>query len=193
MKTETTIEHLYIEIPNFKKQVTTSYHCFIESVSKQLVFVTNNYQLKLKTIYLANKSKTVLPSIFLKQLLILLNAFTVTIEQYNFECTINNTDFTSLQLLSKFKINRLVWNIISFQNQLNSNYNNQQSINIINAAINLNFTNFSIDLKYNLPHQTIIDINNDLQICIQLKAPHISYDSYNQKQNLNIKKILIIF
>ncbi|WP_425381682.1 hypothetical protein [Spiroplasma endosymbiont of Polydrusus pterygomalis] len=188
MNTQTTIEHLYIEIPNFKNKVITSYHYFIENINKQLILLTNNYQLKLKTIYFANKSKAVLPIIFLEQLLILLNPFSLTIEQYNFECTINNTNVITLQLLSKFKINRLVWKIISFQNQLSSNYHCQQSINLINGAINLKFTNFSIDLKYNLPHQTIIDVNNDLQICIQLKTPHISYDSYNKNQNLNIKK-----
>lgn len=188
MNSQTIIEHLYIEIPNFKNEVITNYDYFIKSVNKELLLITNNYQLKLKTIYLANKSKTILPIIFLEQLLILLHPFTVTIEQYNFECTINNTNITTLQLLTKFTINRLVWKIISFQNQLNNKYNNEKSIKMINAGINLKFTNFSIDLKYNLPQQTIININSDLQICIQLKAPHISYDSYNQNQNLKIKK-----
>ncbi|WP_425377344.1 hypothetical protein [Spiroplasma endosymbiont of Aleiodes alternator] len=187
MNTQTTIEHLYIEIPNFKHEVNTNYSYFIESIKKELTKIINKYQLKLKTIYLSNKNKSVLPINFLEQLLIILKPLTTTIKEYNFECTINNTNFTTLQLFSKFQINRLIWKIISFQNQLNNKFNCQQSIKIINDAINLKINNFSIDLKYNLPHQTVIDVNNDLQICMQLKTPHISYDSYNHKQNLTIK------
>lgn len=188
MTTQTTIEHLYVEIPNFKNQLNTNYSCFIENVNKQLKFVTNKYQLNLKTIYVANKNSNLLPLYFLEQLLMLLQPLTTTIEEYNFECTIKNTNITTLQLFSKFQINRLIWKIISFQNKLNNNYHQQQSIKIINDGINLNFTNFSIDLNYNIPHQTLTDITNDLQICMQLQAPHISYDSYNQKQNLKVKQ-----
>lgn len=193
MKTATIIEHLYIAIPNFKKQATTNYSRFIVNVNKQLQLITNCYQLHLKTIYLANNSKTVLAINFLEQLLRLLKPLTVTVKEYNFECTINNTDVTTLQLFSKFQINRLIWKIISFQDKLSNKYNYQQSIKLITNAINLKFTNFSIDLKYNLPHQTVIDINNDLQVCMQLLAPHISYDSYNDNQNLNAKKYITNF
>jgi len=186
------IQHLYVHIPPFKEEPVVN--DYFKNLTNELSMINQQYELKLKTLYLGSEITTNLTLVDLERLLQLFLPFTNDITEYSFECHFANINNAKMVLLKQFNVNRLVWKVITFQeqwtNKVCSNFNVQAKIALIADAIKTGFTNFSIDLKYHLPKQTITDITNDLLICQKLAAPHISYDSNNKTLNLAVKKVI---
>lgn len=154
---------------------------FLTKIAHELKLIIKQYDLTLKTIYIANSTKAI-PLLFLKRLLSLLAPIVKNINQYSFETSVNTINDNMLKLLQIFSVNRLVWKVTTFQ---------QESINAtIHNSIKMGFTNFSLDLNYNIPNQTKQQLLYDLQQCIFWQAPHISFDNADEYVNLQFKKII---
>jgi oxygen-independent coproporphyrinogen-3 oxidase len=75
-------------------------------------------------------------------------------------------------------VNRISIGIQSFQDadlkQINRRHSASQAINAVKTCRDAGFDNLSIDLIYGLPGQTLEQWKKNLQIAVDLQAPHIS-------------------
>lgn len=190
------IESLFI---NFDiKNINSDFSLFSSNLEKEILDLQNNYQLKIKTVYVATNDLFFLND---NQLIICLNLLKKIIDEnlieYSFEIGYDTLKESQLLILKQFKINRLVWKVRTFNNNLllniNEKFNNEKLIFLIKSSFNFGFKNFSIDLEDNIKNQTKKDIINDLKIVIDLKAPHISYQSNNDFYNYENKEIISKF
>lgn len=204
MKTINTFNHLYIAIPVFTAtDVNINYPItfdnsvlvnFLLTINTTLIQAIKRDNFNIKTIYISNNNYD-LPLLFWQQLFIDLKPIMSNVQECSLECNFYDSMVT-LQLLKQLGVNRLVWKVITFQDDLllsTTSFNYQQKMMLIKKAIALGFSNFSLDLKYNLTTQTVNQITNDLQICCQLKAPHLSYDSDNDEINIIFKNHINLF
>ncbi|WP_308150089.1 hypothetical protein [Spiroplasma sp. AdecLV25b] len=179
MKHTFKIQHLYLYIPDLNYDDFQGAQQFLTKIAHELKLIIKQYDLTLKTIYIANSTKAI-SLLFLKRLLSLLAPIVKNINQYSFETSVNTINDNMLKLLQTFSVNRLVWKVTTFQ---------QEPINAtIHNSIKMGFTNFSLDLNYNIPNQTKQQLLYDLQQCIFLQAPHISFDNADEYVNLQFKK-----
>lgn len=114
--------------------------------------------------------------------------------EYTIECNVEDVSFDLIQLLKSRGINRISLGVQSFNNNLLKVMNRTYDSMIADYAIKLvkeNFDNYSVDLIYGLPNQTISDFKRDLEKLIYYKVPHISlYGLTIEKDSIwGIKKI----
>ena len=83
-----------------------------------------------------------------------------------------------IKVLRKLPVNRLSIGIQSFYDvdlkRMNRRHTSLQAINAVRECQDAGFDNISIDLMYGLPGQTIEQWEKNVQIAIDLQAPHIS-------------------
>lgn len=185
MKHKSHIQHLYLYIPDLEHDDFAFTQHFLTKISQEINDITKQYGWALKTIYLANSGKAI-SLLFLQKLLVLLIPIAKNIIQYSFEVNVNTINDDILSLLQSVEVNRLVWKVITFQQAVT----NQVSLTIIKNSVKMGFTNFSLDLNYNIPKQTKKQLLCDLQQCIDLQAPHISFDNADNHANKQFKKII---
>lgn len=190
------IEHLFINL-KFQNQ-DESFLNFYSALVKEIDELKENHQMQVQTIYLATDDFLLLANEALVAVLTLLQQFVSdTLVEYSFEIGYQTINQDQLSLLQQFKINRLVWRVRTFNNgllvNLNPNFNSIEMFHLIKQSIKLGYNNFSIDLENNIQNQLMNDIISDLEIALQLKAPHISYQSHNDTHDYQSKKIISQF
>ena len=98
--------------------------------------------------------------------------------EFTFECNIESIDEEKLKLLKKNKVNRLSIGVETFNpkflNFLNRKHTKEEVIKKIQLAKNIGFNNINIDLIYALPHETLKDLEEDIDIFLSLDIEHIS-------------------
>lgn len=178
------ISSIYIHIPfcnkicsycDFAKLYNISKYedKYINELIKDIENLPNN---EYKTIYIGGGTPSVLKKDNLIKLLSSLNKFTNNIEEYTFECNIEDINEGLLTILKDNHINRLSIGVESFNKEILSYLNRSTDIDIkdkINLAKKY-FTNINIDLIYAIKDETIKDLENDLKPFIDLDIPHIS-------------------
>lgn len=142
---------------------------------------TANIQEEISTIYIGGGTPTSLNEEQLEVLLKMLYPYSHNVIEYTIEINPETMTLKKLQLLKQYNVTRLSIGVQTFNEdilaKLERKHSNQQVFNLIEAANQLGFEDISIDLMYNLPSQTIKDIQKDLKIVETLKINHISYYS----------------
>ncbi len=109
-----------------------------------------------------------------------------TMGEYTIECNVEDIYLEKLLLFKKYGINRLSIGVQSFDQEELSLCNRKYLVKDIYTALELvarHFNNYSIDLIYGLPNQTIKTWNKSLNEVKQLKIPHLSIYSLTIEEN----------
>ncbi len=204
------IESLYIHIPyceficfccdfyqiktNDKKDTIKN---FLYNLKKELKNL--NFKMNLKTIYIGGGDPSSLNIKFLEEILLNLKKISNNIFEYTIEINPYSITEEKINLFKKYNINRLNFNIKTFDKKLsdkiNQKYSIKEFIKIYTKAKKKGFYNVSFDLIYNIPTQTLKHIKKDLKYIKKLNPNHVSWSSFiidNYKfTNEKYKKIQI--
>jgi len=115
----------------------------------------------------------------------LLNNITKLKTSPNFEFTIEgNFELLTkeyIELYAKYKVNRVSLGVQTFNNKIGKYINRISNYDVLKEKIKClndnNINNINVDLIFGLPHQTLNDVKNDLDLYLNLNIPHISYYS----------------
>jgi putative oxygen-independent coproporphyrinogen III oxidase len=98
--------------------------------------------------------------------------------EYTFEANPGELSTEKLQLLFDYGVNRLSFGVQSFENHLleriGRTHRAADVYDTVNKANQIGFTNYSIDLMYGLPKQTMEDAKLSLDQAFTLGAKHFS-------------------
>ena len=113
-----------------------------------------------KTIYIGGGTPSSLSLKEIEYLLLLTNLFNKNnLEEFTFECNIEDVNEELLQLLKKYHVNRLSIGIESFDKDnllfMNRNCNYEDAQKKVELARSLGFNNINLDLIYALPNEKI--------------------------------------
>ena len=151
---------------------------------------------KVKTIYIGGGTPSCLSFKEIEYLLLLTNLLDKSqIEEFTFECNIEDINEELLQLLRKYKVNRLSLGIESFDKEnlqlMKRNVDYIDVRNKIKLARTLGFDNINLDLIYALPNEKLSTLKKDLKLLLALNPEHISTYSLMIEDNtyLNYKKV----
>lgn len=182
---------LYIHIPfcksicnycDFTKLVSSkeNQEKYINRLLDEIDYYDNELK-NIDTVYIGGGTPNSLPLNLLEKLLIKIKP----ILEKSIESSIElNPEFINkdlVNLLTKYKINRVSIGVESFNDtileSINRKHKKDDVINSIKLLKKNNINNINIDLIYGLPNQGFEDIKNDLNIFYTLNIPHISYYS----------------
>ncbi|MGL5041542.1 MAG: radical SAM family heme chaperone HemW [Culicoidibacterales bacterium] len=132
----------------------------------------------IKTVYFGGGTPS---SLNLTELTILLTTFATVITQakeITFEANPESLTLEKLQLLKKYGINRISMGVQTFAiaklESLGRNHTPIQVSQAVQAINQVGIINYSMDLIYALPKQTVIEVISDLEQIIALNPTHIS-------------------
>ncbi len=150
----------------------------------------------IKTIYIGGGTPSCLSLKELKYLLELTNIFKKdNLQEFTFECNIEDINKELLLLLKEYHVNRLSIGIESFDEEnlllMHRNNNYQDTLNKIKLIRELGFNNINLDLIYALPKEKLSTVKKDLKLLLKLNPEHISTYSLMIEDNtfLSYKKI----
>ena len=134
---------------------------------------------KIRTIYIGGGTPSALSLKEIEFLLLLTNKFDKTmLEEFTFECNIEDINEELMLLLKKYNVNRISIGIESFdENNLllmkrKADYNECKSK--IEMMRRLGFNNINIDLIYALPDEKVQVVRDDIKKILSLNPEHIS-------------------
>ncbi len=154
----------------------------------------------IKTIYIGGGTPSALSLKEIEYLLNLTNLFKKNnLEEFTFECNIEDINEELLLLLKKYNVTRLSIGIESFDEEnllLMKRYTTyNDAYKKINLARSLGFNNINLDLIYALPKEKFTVLKKDLKLLLKLNPEHIStysliiedntYLSYKKCENIN--------
>ena len=147
---------------------------------------------EIKTIYIGGGTPSSLSLEEIEDLLNITNLFKKdNIEEFTFECNIEDINNNLLNLLKKYHINRLSIGVESFNQDnlklMNRNTNYSDVVNKINLIRECGFDNINLDLIYALPNETLSILKKDLKLLLSLKPEHISTYSFSLENNTYLK------
>ncbi len=133
----------------------------------------------INTIYIGGGTPSALSLKEIEYLLNLTNLFKKNnLEEFTFECNIEDINEELLKLLKKFNVNRLSIGIESFDEEnllLMKRYASFiDTFQKIKLARNLGFDNINLDLIYALPGEKISVLKKDIKLLLKLNPEHIS-------------------
>ena len=154
---------------------------------------------EIKTIYIGGGTPSALSLKEIEFLLLLTNMFNKNhLEEFTFECNIEDINEELLLLLKKYNVNRLSVGIESFDEEnlllmkRKCDYKNtKEKIDLIRR---LGFNNINLDLIYALPGEKLSVLKKDLRLLLSLNPEHISTYSLMIEDNtfLSYKKVQTI-
>ncbi len=134
---------------------------------------------KIRTIYIGGGTPSALSLKEIEFLLLLTNKFDKTmLEEFTFECNIEDINEELMLLLKKYNVNRISIGIESFDSnnlllmKRKVDYNECKSK--IEMMRRLGFNNINIDLIYALPDEKIQVVRDDIKKILSLNPEHIS-------------------
>ncbi len=142
--------------------------------------ILTNYKGEIiKTIYVGGGTPSTLSVLQLKKLFNILNNINIDSEcEITFEMNVESTTTSKLELMYEFGVNRLSFGVQTFnEDMLKSINRHHTSIEVkemIKSAKEIGFDNINVDLMFNLPSQTISDLQQDLEQFLSLEVNHIS-------------------
>lgn len=151
---------------------------------------------KIKTIYIGGGTPSSLSIKEIEYLLALTNLLNIQeLEEFTFECNIEDITEELLDLLTKFKVNRLSIGIESFDEEnlllmkRKTDYKDaKRKMELIRSK---GFNNVNLDLIYALPGEKMSTLKKDIKLLLSLNPEHISTYSLMIEDNtfLNYKKV----
>ncbi|HOA11139.1 MAG: radical SAM family heme chaperone HemW [Bacilli bacterium] len=157
----------------YQKKWVASY---LEKLKHDLSFF--NVSRDLSTLYIGGGTPSSLSYYELRNLLELLKPYTANVKEYTVEANVESLTLPKLKLMRSYGVNRLSIGVQTTDDYMLKKLNRHHTYTMIKTKIALVkkalFTNFSVDLIYGLPGQTLSDLENDLMNIIKLGAPHIS-------------------
>ena len=196
---------IYIHIPFCKSICSYCDFCKVlyneEWVLKYLVALKNEIKdrymgEKVRTIYIGGGTPSTLSLKEIEYLLTLTKLFNLEeLEEFTFECNIEDINESLLLLLKKFHVNRLSLGIESFSKDklefMKRKANFEDVKNKILLIRSLGFNNINLDLIYALPNEKISILKKDLKQFLKLNPEHISTYSLMIEDNtyLGYKKV----
>lgn len=189
-------EHLYIHVP-FCKSIC-SYCDFAHivydekmvekwqhAIEKELAFASIPYDLK--TIYIGGGTPTSLSPQQLDTLLTTLDPYTDKVEEYTIEINPETLDEEKTSILKKHKINRASIGLQTMDSQLlkilGRHHTWKQVQDTTKLLMKYDITNYSLDIMYSLPFQTIDLLKQTVEAALTLNPKHLSLYSLTIEEN----------
>lgn len=151
---------------------------------------------KVKTIYIGGGTPSSLSLKEIEYLLTLTKLFNISnLEEFTFECNIEDINEEFLKLLKKYNVNRISIGIESFdKNKLDfmkRACDFEYAKTKIELAREIGFNNINLDLIYAIPEEKISTLKKDIKLLLKLNPEHISTYSLMIEDNtfLGYKKI----
>lgn len=146
---------------------------------------------EIKTLYIGGGTPSSLSIKDLKYLFEIVRQFNLTkLEEFTFECNLNDLNEELLQFLFDNGVNRLSIGIESFNEDklkfMERFHSYQEACNIFKIIRNIGFTNVNVDLIYGIPGETLKDLKKDLELILKLNPDHISTYSLIVEDNTKI-------
>ncbi len=148
----------------------------------------------IKTIYIGGGTPSALSLKEIEYVLLLTNLFKKdNLEEFTFECNIEDINEELLLLLKKYQVNRLSIGIESFNKEnlefmkrCNDYKDAQEKIKLIRSY---EFNNINLDLIYAIPNELKSTLKKDLKLLLSLNPEHISTYSLMIEDNTYLKYI----
>lgn len=141
----------------------------------------------LTTIYVGGGTPTSLSYGELEKLLMLLAPYTKDVTEFTFEANVESLTKEKVLLLQKYGVNRLSIGVQTTCNkklaELNRKHRYEDVVEVINFLHEIDFTNFSVDLIFGLPGQTLSELEKDVTAILKLNAPHLSLYNLTVEEN----------
>jgi len=194
------MESVYIHIPFCKNICTYCDFCKMlyngSFVTKYLNALINEIQDKymgeeIKTLYIGGGTPSSLSIKDLRYLFDIINKLNIdTLEEFTFECNLNDINEELLLFLKENKVNRLSIGIESFNEEKLKFMDRYHTFDDAKEKMKLirkiGFTNVNIDLIYGIPGETLKDLKKDLELILKLEPDHISTYSLIVEDNTKI-------
>lgn len=183
------MESLYIHIPfcnrictycDFNKVLIKNQPVdgYIDALIKELSQIEER---SFKTIFVGGGTPTALTVIQLERLLNFINQQFIVTEEFTFEANPDELTEEKLNVLNAHGVNRISLGIQTFNNKLlkvlGRTHQYEDIYNSINHLNKIGLTNYSIDLMYNLPGETMEDIKDSLSHVETISPKHVSWYS----------------
>ncbi len=149
---------------------------------------------EIKTIYVGGGTPSCLNLEQIEKLLIIIGKFNTNLEEYTFECNIENIDEEKIKLLTKYGVNRISLGIQTFNIEYLGFLNRKHKVDEVYSKINMikkYIDNINIDLIYAIPREEIKEVENDINSFLKLDIPHISTYSLIIEDNTILKSLKI--
>lgn len=153
---------------------------YVDLLIREMEWTSQELKCSMDTLYIGGGTPSTLTP---KQLATLLEGMHrhLTFEhQAEFTMEMNPDDVTEekLRILKEYGVNRISMGVQSFNDSLLKAIGRKHQRKTVYEAIRLmrktGFENISIDLIFRLPHQTIEDFKDSLEIALSLDLPHYS-------------------
>ena len=192
---------VYIHVPFCKKICSYCDFCkvlynkewVVEYLKKLKEEIKERYMgEKIKTLYIGGGTPSALSLKEIEYLLALTTLFNLSeLQEFTFECNIEDINKELLELLKKYNINRLSIGIESFDKNkltLMNRYVDYEDVKEkISLIRSLGFDNVNLDLIYALPNEKINVLKKDLKLLLSLNPEHISTYSLMIEDNTYLK------
>ncbi len=145
----------------------------------------------IKTLYIGGGTPSSLSLKDLKYLFEIIKQFNLTeLEEFTFECNLNDLNEELLQFLLDNGVNRLSIGIESFNedklNFMERHHTFLEAEEKFKLMRKMGFNNINIDLIYGIPGETLKDLKKDLELFLKLEPDHISTYSLIVEDNTKI-------
>lgn len=143
---------------------------------------------KIRTIYIGGGTPSCLTLKEIEYLLLLTNLFNKKhLEEFTFECNIEDINEDLLVLLKKYGVNRLSVGVESFNEKklafMKRKADYTDVVEKVKLIRNIGFNNINIDLIYAIPNEKISTLKKDLKLLLSLNPEHISTYSLMVEDN----------
>ncbi|MFV0424300.1 MAG: radical SAM family heme chaperone HemW [Bacilli bacterium] len=163
----------FTKVLNYKNFVRN----YLDMLESEIVQIYQNESIK--TLYIGGGTPSAMSITELDKLFEIIDCFNLSSDcEITFEMNIESTTEEKLNLLYKNGVNRVSFGVQTFNNkllkELNRFHSGESAVAIIECAKKIGFKNINIDLMFNLPNQTIENLENDLKVFKSLEISHLS-------------------
>ena len=151
---------------------------YIDALIKELSQIETR---TFKTIFVGGGTPTALTVSQLDRLLVFINKTFIVTHEFSFEANPDELTEEKLNVLNAHGINRISLGIQTFNNELLKMLGRTHQLDDIYNSINhlnkIGLSNYSIDLMYNLPGESMGDIEDSLRHVEMIRPKHVSWYS----------------
>lgn len=194
------MESVYIHIPFCKSICSYCDFCKMyyngSFVTKYLNALIKEIQERymgeaIKTLYIGGGTPSSLTLKDLRYLFEIISKFNLTnLEEFTFECNLNDITEELLLFLKENGVNRLSIGIESFNESklkfMERTHTFKEAESKMKLIRNLGFDNVNVDLIYGIPGENLKDLKKDLDLLLKLDPDHISTYSLIVEDNTKI-------
>ncbi len=192
----------YVHIPFCKKICTYCDFChllyneefvfnYLLALEKEIIEKYNKE--KIRTLYIGGGTPSCLSVPALKKFFNIMNLFDLSlVEEYTFECNLDDIRVELLEILKENRVNRLSIGIESFNENklkiLGREAEFKDAKDKISLCRKYGFDNINVDLMYAVDGETMGNLTSDLRKIVKLKTEHISTYSLIIEDNTILKQ-----